>query len=57
MRTNQELMKYREEINEIDLELCDQIDALLSGDESIRDEVEESLAAIDEVDEENERNP
>jgi len=47
-RTSHSLERYRNELVEIDSELVAQITQLLSGDESVRQEVEESLDALDE---------
>jgi DNA repair exonuclease SbcCD ATPase subunit len=50
-RTSHSLERYRNELVEIDSELVAQITQLLSGDESVRQEVEESLDALDEDEE------
>lgn len=46
MRTNSELQKYSDEIDS-DPELCEMIEALIAGDESQRDAVEEACDQVD----------
>lgn len=48
MRTRDELTDYRRDLSHTDdSELCEQLDRLLAGDETVRETVEDALDQID----------